>query len=72
MVGDQDEGAYCARCGERFASKMHIEDLRRVLPQVGFNYTVAGPAGYWQRLCPACKRKSLSIAQMRIKEEARG
>ena len=72
QVGDEDEGAHCARCGERFASKMHIEDLRRVLPQVGFNYTISGPAGYWQRLCPACKRKSLSIAQMRIKEEARG
>jgi hypothetical protein len=31
-----------------------------------------GPAGHWQALCPACKRKSLSTAQLRIKETARG
>ena len=33
---------------------------------------VPGAAGYWQELCPACKRKTLSTAQMRIKEAARG
>ncbi len=71
-AGLRDEGAKCARCGERFASRMHIDDLRRVLPQVGFDYSLPGPAGYWQELCPACKRKTLSIAQMRIREEARG
>jgi NNP family nitrate/nitrite transporter-like MFS transporter len=71
-AGLSDEGAKCARCGERFASRMHIDDLRRVLPQVGFDYALPGPAGYWQELCPACKRKTLSIAQMRIREEARG
>ena len=31
-----------------------------------------GPAGHWQALCPACKRKSLSTAQLRIKEQSRG
>jgi NNP family nitrate/nitrite transporter-like MFS transporter len=71
-AGLQDPGTNCARCGERFASKMHIDDLRAVLPQVGFNYSMPGPAGHWQALCPACKRKSLSSAQLRIKETARG
>lgn len=71
-AGLQDEGAKCARCGERFASRMHIDDLRTVLPQMGFDYTMPGSAGYWQELCPACKRKTLSIAQMRIREESRG
>lgn len=70
--GLQDVGAVCARCGERFASRMHIDDLRAVLPQLGFDYRLPGAAGYWQELCPACKRKTLSIAQMRIKEESRG
>jgi len=70
-AGLQDKGASCVRCGERFASRMHIDDLRTVLPQVGFDYRVPG-AGYWQELCPACKRKTLSVAQLRFKEEARG
>lgn len=71
-AGLQDPGAICARCGERFASRMHIDDLRAILPQLGFDYRAPGPAGYWQELCPACKRKTLSVAQMRIKEESRG
>jgi nitrate reductase gamma subunit len=70
--GVNDAGAACARCGQRFASKMHIDDLRTILPQLGFDYEMPGPAGHWQALCPACKRKSLSAAQLRIKEEARG
>ena len=53
-------------------TRMHIDDLRAVLPQLGFDYTTPGAAGSWQELCPACKRKTLSITQMRIKEEARG
>lgn len=71
-TGDSAEGAQCARCGRRFASRMHIEDLKRVLPQVGFDYSMPGTAGHWQELCPACKRISLSNAQMRMQEEARG
>jgi hypothetical protein len=51
---------------------MHVDDLKRVLPQVGFNYSMSGPVGNWQELCPACKRKSLSLAQLRLKEEANG
>ena len=72
QAGEADEGSHCPRCGDRFASKMHIEDLRRVLPQVGFNYTMPGPAQHWQALCPACKRKSLSTVQLRIKRESDG
>jgi NNP family nitrate/nitrite transporter-like MFS transporter len=72
QAGEEGEGALCARCGERFASRMHIDDLKSVLPQVGFDYRMPGPAGYWQELCPACKRKSLALAQMRIQEEVRG
>jgi hypothetical protein len=69
QAGAHDEGAWCARCGERFASRMQIDDLKRTLPQLGFDYTMPGPAGYWQELCPACKRKTLSRAQLRIKEK---
>ena len=71
-AGAEDEGTRCARCGERFASRMQIDDLRRILPELGFDYRIAGPAGHWQALCPPCKRKSLATAQLRMKEEARG
>jgi hypothetical protein len=67
QAGEADEGTHCPRCQERFASKLHIDDLHRILPQVGFDYTMPGPAGHWQGLCPSCKRKTLSTAQLRIK-----
>jgi NNP family nitrate/nitrite transporter-like MFS transporter len=71
-AGESDPGTQCARCGQRFASRMHIDDLKRVLPQLGFDYRIAGPASTWQELCPACKRITLSRAQLRLKEESRG
>lgn len=71
-AGEEDSGALCARCGKRFASRMHIDDLKQVLPQLGFDYRVAGPAGSWQELCPTCKRISLTRAQLRLKEQPRG
>jgi NNP family nitrate/nitrite transporter-like MFS transporter len=67
--GKQDLGAHCARCGERFASQMHIEDLRHVLGELGFDYSIDGPAQTWQGLCPACKRKTLAVAQLRLKDQ---
>jgi NNP family nitrate/nitrite transporter-like MFS transporter len=71
-AGEAGAPALCKRCGNRFASQMHIEDLKRVLPQVGFDYGLEGGDANWQDLCPACKRKSLSLAQLQLKEEARG
>ena len=66
QAGEADQGAMCARCGERFASRMHVDDLKQVLPQLGFDY------GKWQNICPACKRKTLAGAQLRLQEERRG
>jgi hypothetical protein len=71
-AGEEDEGAHCARCRKRFASKLQIDDLQQVLPQLGFDYRIEGPAGHWQALCPACKRATLANTQLRSKEEARG
>jgi MFS transporter, NNP family, nitrate/nitrite transporter len=71
-AGDAGEGAVCPRCHTRFASRMHVEDLRAILPELGFDYTIDGPAGHWQALCPPCKRKSLAAAQLRMKEERVG
>jgi len=71
-AGEAGEGAFCSRCGERFASRMHIDDLAGILPQLGFDYRVPGPAGHWQQICPACKRKAIALAQIRLQETSRG
>jgi NNP family nitrate/nitrite transporter-like MFS transporter len=71
-AGNRDEGAMCARCGARYASRMQIDDLREILPQLGFDYRIAGPAETWQGLCPACKRTALGLAQRRMQETSRG
>jgi NNP family nitrate/nitrite transporter-like MFS transporter len=75
-AGEQDSGAICPRCHERFASAMHVRDLKTVLPQLGFDYSVPGTEFAWQDLCPPCKRKTLSASQFKLKsrgnEAARG
>jgi hypothetical protein len=60
------EGAQqaCARCGVPFASQLQVTDLREVLPQVGFDYSVAG-GGNYQDHCPSCRRKLVALAQSR-------
>ncbi len=71
-TGDADPGTECALCGQRFASQMHIHDLRKILQQLDFDYSTETTGGHWQALCPACKRKTLASAQIRMKEQARG
>ena len=71
--GDAGEGAHCARCGQRFASRMHVDDLRQGLRELGFDYRMPeGAAATWQELCPGCKRATLATAQLRLREAARG
>lgn len=71
-AGEIDGGSHCPRCGGVFASRMQIDDLREVLSQLGFDYRTNGPAAHWQALCPACKRKSIALSQLRRKENANG
>jgi MFS transporter, NNP family, nitrate/nitrite transporter len=71
-VGAEGDAATCERCGAAFASRMQLDDLNSVLPKLGFAYNMDGEVAYWQDLCPACKRKSMAAAQMRLKESARG
>jgi len=70
-AGAVDPGARCIRCGERFASQMHIKDLTTVLRDLGFDYKL-GASGTWQDVCPPCKRKSLATSQLRLKKELHG
>jgi hypothetical protein len=68
--GADGKAAVCARCGQHFASRMHIDDLKTVLRHLGYDYTLAGQTATWQDLCPACKRKALATAQLRLKESS--
>jgi hypothetical protein len=72
QAGQKDEGVRCLSCGERFASRMHIEDLKQVLPRLGFDYRLDDTGAHWQDLCPVCKRRTLAAAQLRMKQEAHG
>lgn len=71
-AGEAGPGAFCASCGERFASRMHIDDLNQALPELGFNYEMGGPAKTWQEICPPCKRKTIARAQLRLTGENLG
>jgi hypothetical protein len=63
-VGRVAEQARCARCGEEFASRLHVEDLAEVERRLGYDYEMPGsPAGHYQRVCPRCRRAMLALAQ---------
>jgi hypothetical protein len=78
-IGAKGEAAACACCGDGFASRMHVEDLKQVERELGIRYesvrllapsAVEGQAGtaedsatHYQDVCPACRRKSLGLTQ---------
>jgi hypothetical protein len=70
-VGAKGEAARCARCGEPFASRMHIDDLKQVERELGIRYEGirADATGtqarrvHYQEVCPACRRKNLALMQ---------
>jgi hypothetical protein len=62
----------CAKCGQRFAPALQIDDLSRVLVRLGFDYRTDGRAPTWQHVCPACKRRSLAIAQLALRRFTHG
>ncbi len=70
IAGAEGPGAICPKCKERFASAMHVRDLRAVLPQLGFDYTIPETGFTWQDLCPPCKRKMLSLSQLKLRSSA--
>ncbi len=64
----RDEGArgaqqLCRECGQPYASAMQMHDLKDVLPQLGFDYD-DGDGGNWQDVCPSCRRKLVTAAQV--------
>ena len=54
--------ADCQRCGQPYASQMHIADLKHVLAELDLHYEFDAAAHY-QDVCPACRRRLLALNQ---------
>ena len=66
-AGKRSEQARCARCGESYASQMHVNDLIEVERQLGYQYeTTGGTIEHYQRICPRCRRLLPALAQGRL------
>ena len=59
--------AHCRSCRQDFASQMHVDDLKLVLDQLGFDYRFATARGRveYQDICPACRRRLFALNQGR-------
>jgi hypothetical protein len=70
-IGAKGEAAPCACCGEPFASRMHVKDLKQVERELGIRYesvrlkadTADHSTTHYQDVCPACRRKNLALTQ---------
>lgn len=68
-IGARSEQAKCARCGEEYASKMHVDDLIVVEKELGFDYSMPGEAGgHYQHICPRCRRSMLALSQSMLRQ----
>ena len=67
---EQMEQAVCPRCGVMFAGKMWIDDLKKVVDQLGFDYRLQNGRTL-QDYCPRCKRimRGLAYAGMSDKQD---
>ena len=61
QAGHSGAQAQCRRCGEDYASLMHVEDLKTVLDQLGFNFRFGDV--HYQDICPPCRRRLLVLNQ---------
>ncbi len=59
------DAARCRECGDGFAAATQVADLRRVLPELGFDYDVPEDrgGGSYQETCPRCRRRLVAQAQ---------
>ena len=61
--GQETAQAVCRRCGEAFASRMQVDDLKTVLDQLGLNQRFEDGTHY-QDVCPGCRRRLLATNQL--------
>jgi hypothetical protein len=72
-IGASSERAACRRCGDAFASRMHVEDLIQVERELGYQYELTrSPAEHYQWICPRCRRALLAIAHANLWTDLRG
>jgi len=72
-VGAREGMASCRRCGAEYASQMHVDDLIAVERQLGYDYAMDNPrSNHYQRICPACRRKLVGLAQGSIWQGIQG
>ncbi len=66
-VAAREGMARCRRCEAEYAPQLQIEDLIEVERALGYRYETDVPGvEHYQRVCPACRRSMLAIAQGRI------
>jgi hypothetical protein len=71
-VGMREGMAHCRRCGAEYASQIHVDDLITVERKLGYSYEIDHPdVDHYQRICPACRRAMLALAQGKLWEGAR-
>jgi hypothetical protein len=69
--GGMEEKAVCPHTGAEFATKMHIDDLKVVTKQLGFNFDLEDGESHLD-LSPQGKRAALARAHRRAREERGG
>ncbi len=63
-IGALEGMAKCRRCDAEYAPLLQINDLIDVERSLGYRYEMDDPTiGHYQRICPACRRSMLALAQ---------
>src|SRR5690606_34099124 len=65
-AGKSETQAECLVTGETFASQRHVDDLKTVLDELGFDYRFTLPDGsivHYQDISPQGRRRLLAINQ---------
>jgi len=70
LSGEESGPSACLRCGQPFASRLHVSDLKRVEAELGIDYAREDGIHY-QDICPACRRKNLALLQDRLLQASR-
>lgn len=71
-VGALEGMAHCKRCDAEYAPQMQVDDLIKVERELGYRYEMSGAIDHYQRICPACRRSLLAIAQGTLWERSAG
>lgn len=66
-IGKKEGQAKCFKCGEEYASAVHVQDLMMVQKKLGYKYELNDEkVDHYQRICPACRRRLMAVAQGKL------